>query len=121
MADSVPFAQSVLASLRTGLLAVSADGAIEALSDEALRILAASGGADGWLGEPIARLLAGEPELLALVRDAQAGREHPGRAELSLRGPERTIGFTLLPVHEGGALRGAALLFRDLTPFERRG
>jgi nitrogen-specific signal transduction histidine kinase len=34
--------------------------------------------------------------------------------------PARTIGFTLLSVFEpSGAVRGAAMVFRDLTPFER--
>jgi signal transduction histidine kinase len=115
-----PYAECLLASLRTGLLAVDAAGRIEAVSPEALRILDRGGDPDPWRSEPVEELLAGEPELLALVREAQSGRDQPSRAELGLRSRDRTIGFTLIPVREDeGPPRGAALLFRDLTPFER--
>ena len=63
--------------------------------------------------------------LVALLGEALRGHELPPRAELEIvlaGGCERRpIGFTLVPVRDGaGALRGAALLFRDLTPFERQ-
>jgi signal transduction histidine kinase len=76
------------------------------------------------LGRPVAQVLAGRPEVVALLESALDGRERPGRAELRLRSaddPEPfTLGYTLLPVRDReGTVRGSAMLFRDLTPFER--
>jgi signal transduction histidine kinase len=112
-------------SLRTGLVAVERGGAVAACSPEAARVLGAPGTEADWLGRPAAALLADQPELLALLECALRGHEGPPRAELRLReGPgreARTIGYTLVTVRDGaGELQGAALLFRDLTPFERR-
>ncbi len=92
------------------------DGRLEVVSDEGLRVLGRPGDPSVWVGRAAGELLAEEPELLGLLGEALAGRDHPPRAELSLAGSGRTIGFTLLPLRDGG---GAALLFKDLTPFER--
>jgi signal transduction histidine kinase len=70
------------------------------------------------LGELATDVLAGQPEVLAQLEAARAGRAAP-RAELTLRAPGgavHTIGFTALPV----ASDGAAILFRDLTPIEQQ-
>ncbi|MBM4384852.1 MAG: hypothetical protein FJ091_15980 [Deltaproteobacteria bacterium] len=109
------FAHALLLSLRSGLVAVDAGGRVAAISAEAARLL----GITPRLGAPVAEALAGQPEVLAQLEAARAGRAAP-RAELSLRdaaGEARTIGFTALPVASGGA----AILFRDLTPIERQG
>jgi signal transduction histidine kinase len=107
------FAHALLLSLRSGLIAVDADGRVAAISAEAARLL----GVTPRLGEPVASLLAAQPEVFAQLEAARLGRPAP-RSELTLRGPEgevRTIGYTALPVANGGA----AILFRDLTPIER--
>ncbi len=118
-AAEAEFAARVLRSLRSGLLAADGEGRIRALSEAALDILGRPGRAGPWLGRRVAELLDGEPELLALLHGAREGRDHPMRAELGLRRSGRRIGFTLLPVvGEPGLACGAALLFRDLAPFE---
>jgi len=76
------------------------------------------------LGRPVAELLARQPALRALLAEGQRGHELPSRAELELTFPggreSRPIGFTLVSVRDAaGTPRGAALLFRDLTSFER--
>ena len=114
----------LLGSLRTGLLAVDAAGRLVRLSPEVARVLEL-GEVAAHLGRPAAEVLAAHASLVALLHEALKGHELPPRAELELvlaGGRERRpIGFTLVPVREaGGALRGAALLFRDLTPFERQ-
>ncbi len=109
----------LLQSVRTGLLAVDDAGILCEVSPEALDILRIQGTPESWLGEPASRLLAPEPELLDLLAEAMAGRAHAGRSELRLQSEPRRIGFTLVSVHdERGEGQGAALLFRDLTPFE---
>jgi signal transduction histidine kinase len=117
------FASWLLGSLRTGLLAVDEAGRVALISPEAVRVLELGDQAPP-LGRPASEVLAPHPALLALLAEAQRGHELPSRAELELvlgGGRERRpIGFTLVPVRDrAGSPRGAALLFRDLTPFER--
>ena len=107
------FAHALLLSLRTGLIAVDGDGRVAAISAEAARLLSVP----SRLGEPVASVLAAQPEVLAQLEAARLGRPAP-RSELTLVGPGgelHTIGYTALPVANGGA----AVLFRDLTPIER--
>jgi signal transduction histidine kinase len=114
LVQDAAFAHALLLSLRSGLVAVDADGRIAAISAEAARLL----GVSPRLGEPAAVALATQPEVLAQLEAARAGRPAP-RAELALRGPggeAHTIGYTAVPVSSGGA----AVLFRDLTPIERQ-
>ncbi|MGH7288247.1 MAG: two-component system sensor histidine kinase NtrB [Myxococcota bacterium] len=118
------FASWLLGSLRTGLIAVDAEGRLVQLSPEAARVLEL-GEVEAQLGRAAAEVLHPHASLVALLGEALRGHELPPRAELEIvlaGGCERRpIGFTLVPVRDGtGALRGAALLFRDLTPFERQ-
>jgi signal transduction histidine kinase len=119
------FAQWLVASLGSGLVAIDAGGALQALNAAAQRILGAPAGPPAaWLGRDFREVLAARPQLVALLEDALDGRERPSRAELVLDGRDgegpRTIGFTLLTLRDPlGAVRGAAIQFRDLAPFER--
>jgi signal transduction histidine kinase len=121
------FASALLDSLRSGLLAVDAGGVVTALSLEGARILGLEPPEPApWLGRDLGDALAEHPRLAALLREALGGQELPSRAELVLDRAAwevpRTIGFTLITVRRGGgAVAGAAVLFRDLTPIERRG
>ena len=119
------FSSWLVGSLRTGLLAVDEEGCVALISPEAVRVLELGDPAP-QVGRPAAEVLAPHPALLTLLAEGQKGHELPSRAELELvlaGGRERRpIGFTLVPVRDPhGLSRGAALLFRDLTPFERQG
>jgi signal transduction histidine kinase len=115
------FARWLVASLGSGLVAIDGAGRVAACSAEALPLVAAAADPGEVLGRPCAELLARHPSLVRALLDAAGGREAPGRAELALEGPEpRRIGFRVLTVRDpAGRPAGAALLFRDLTPFER--
>ncbi len=130
-ADAIaPFAHWLLDSLGSALVAVDADARLVLLNGEALRILASQHPAEeenlrrAAAGRPCAEVLATQPTLCARLLDALHGGECPGRAELVLEseGPEAaTIGYSLVAIRDPeGAIRGAALQFRDLTPIERR-
>lgn len=112
-------------SLRSGLVAIDAQGAVVGLSPEARRILGCPEDTlESLLGRPCEEVLASQPTLVARLREALDGRERASRAELVLDPvdghPARTIGFTLIPVRDSSeVVRGAAVVFRDLTPFER--
>ena len=111
--------------MRSGLVAIDADARVVGLSSEARRILGCpEGPLEALLGRPCQEVLAAQPAVLAGLRGALDGRDRASRAELVLAPvngrPARTIGFTLLCVRDpSGAARGAAMVFRDLTPFER--
>jgi signal transduction histidine kinase len=119
------FARWMIGSMRSGLVAIDADARVVGLSSEARRILGCpEGRLETLLGRPCQEVLAAQPAVLAGLRGALDGRDRPSRAELVLAPvngrPARTIGFTLLCVRDpSGAARGAAIVFRDLTPFER--
>jgi signal transduction histidine kinase len=118
------FARCLVSSMGSGLVAVDLEGRIVALSGGAHRLLGAEVEFEGSLGRPCLQVLSAQPGLARLLLDAASGREIPPRAELLLDGApggeRRRIGFTVIPVSdELGGLCGAALLFRDLTPYER--
>ena len=111
--------------MRSGLVAIDAEGKVVGLSSEARRILGCpEGPLETLIGRPCQEVLAAQPAVAARLREALDGKDRPSRAELVLAPvggrPARTIGFTLLTVRDPcEAVRGAAMVFRDLTPFER--
>lgn len=125
MQRATEFSNWLVGALRCGVIAVDESGCVSVMNAEARSILGEHSQALGdSLGLPVREVLMEHPAVARLLEEGLEGREPPSRAELSLAGragaPERTIGFTLAPVRdESQAVRGAALLFRDLTPFER--
>ncbi|MDJ0870000.1 MAG: ATP-binding protein [Myxococcota bacterium] len=117
------FAGWLVGSIRSGLVAVDRDGAIAALNADAARLLGATLPPQAVLGRPVGEVLAAQPAVARLLLAALDGRERASRAELALEpgaGPPLTIGYTIGPVRDAdGAVRGAVLQFRDLTPYER--
>jgi len=120
------FAVDLLASLRAGLVAVDVAGRVSALNREAAELLGTPGAdPEECLGLDCREVLAAQPRMAGLLLDCLAGQELPPRLELELQpmrgvGP-RTVGLTVMPVRDAlERLRGAAVLFRDLTPFEEQ-
>jgi signal transduction histidine kinase len=113
------FAPWLLGSLRAGLVAIDADGAVRFANAAAAAMLRLEGDAIP-IGADCRGVFAGAPVVAEVLLAAAAGRSAPGRAELTLDGGARTVGFSAEPVRdERGAIRGALLLFRDLQPLER--
>jgi nitrogen-specific signal transduction histidine kinase len=120
-----PFEDWILSSLTSGIVAIDAEGRLVAFNRGAQRILGCAGepGTEP-LGRDCREVLRGQPTVARLLLESLDGRAPLSRAELVLDGAAGrlagTIGFTLAPVRDGdGRVRGAAMLFRDLTPFER--
>jgi signal transduction histidine kinase len=118
-------AQWILTSMSSGVVAIDAQGAVAMLNPGAQRILGCPKGEPGEiLGKHCLDALAAQPAIARLLLSTLDGRAALSRAELVLEGAqgrlESTIGFTLTPVRDANAeVCGAAILFRDLTPFER--
>ena len=119
------FAGWVLGSMRSGLVAVDTAKRLAALNPGAQRILGCPEGAPAAaLGRDAREALRRQPTVAHLLLEGLDGRERPSRAELALEPtgdrPACTIGFTLTAVRDpAGGVRGAAIFFRDLTPYER--
>jgi signal transduction histidine kinase len=119
------FEEWILGSLTSGIVAIDRAGCLVALNAGAQRILGCPGGdIAAAIGADCREALRGQPAVARLLLDTLDGRAPLSRAELVLDGERgrrpSTIGFTLAPVRdERGEVRGAAILFRDLTPFER--
>ncbi len=111
--------------MSSGVVAIDAEGAVVMLNPGAQRILGCpEGEPSDAFGKPCREVLALQPTVARLLLETLDGRAALSRAELVLEGVrgelESTIGFTLTPVRDPeGAVRGAAIIFRDLTPFER--
>ncbi len=119
------FEEWILGSLTSGILAIDQDGCLVTLNAGAQRILGCPPGEPhGAIGRDCREVLRSQPGLARLLLDALDGRAPLSRAELVLEGGAgrfaSTIGFTQAPVRDAaGGVRGAAILFRDLTPLER--
>jgi PAS domain S-box-containing protein len=118
------FAARVWEHSTSGICAVDARGSLVMINAAARRTL---GGAcaTAEIGVPCEQALADYPSLAKLLREALAGRPALSRAELSAErsdGESRVLGLSLtaLPGPDG-AIGGAAVVFRDLTPIERSG
>ncbi len=111
--------------MRSGLVAVDTAKRLAALNEGAQQILGCpEGDPAAALGLDAREALRRQPTVAGLLLEGLDGRDRPSRAELTLEAvgdrPARTIGFTLTAVRDSlGAVRGAAIFFRDLTPYER--
>lgn len=125
-----PFAHWLLDSLGSGLIAIDTDAKLVSLNGEAVRILVSQHPEIEEFfrvpldGRPCREVLATQPALCGQLEEALRGVECPGRVELRLESAGQqaaTIGYSLATIRDPqGAIRGAAIQFRDLTPIERR-
>jgi len=121
------FAAWLLDSLSAGVVTVDQAARVVSFNPAAGRILGVADDARAPGGD-CRKALARHPELLRLLQETLERESPVSRAELVLESLEAfepgggtTIGLTLSPVRDpAGQVRGAALLFRDLAPVERR-
>ena len=115
----------ILGSMTSGIIGIDTAGVVVSLNEGARRILACPRGAlADAVGRPCRDVLAGQPAVARLLIETLERESPLSRAELELEGVSdslrHTIGFSLTPVHDpAGQVRGAAIIFRDLTSLER--
>ena len=113
------FFRHIVAGMRNGVLAVTRDGTLALMNDEAYRIFdLAARTAD--LGSPMADVLREHPEIVRVLNGVFDLELPPNRVELRLRPSGRVIGYTLAHVRDDhGDVTGAAMFFKDLTRVEQ--
>jgi signal transduction histidine kinase len=109
----------MVSSMRNAVLAITTQGAIAVMNEEACRILAVSPDTDS-LGRPYHDVLRPHLDVVRTLASAFELSHLPNRAELRLKATGKVIGYTLSRVcDEQGAVTGAALFFKDLTRVEQ--
>jgi signal transduction histidine kinase len=113
------FFRDMVASMRNGVLAVTRDGGVAVMNDEAYRIFGlVPDVAD--IGRPFADVLRVHPDMVRVISSAFELSHLPNRVELRLKSTGRVIGYTLAHIRdEIGEVIGAALFFKDLTHVEQ--
>ncbi len=113
------FFRDMVASMRNGVLAVTRDGAVAVMNDEAYRIFGLTPDEDD-IGRPYADVLRVHPDMVRVIASTFELSHLPNRVELRLKSTGRVIGYTLSHIRdERGDVAGAALFFKDLTRVEQ--
>jgi signal transduction histidine kinase len=113
------FFRDMVASMRNGVLAVTRDGAVAVMNDEAYRIFGLRPDLDD-IGRPWVDVLRSHPDMVRVIASAFELSHLPNRVELRLKSTGRVIGYTLAHIRdEIGEVTGAALFFKDLTHVEQ--
>ena len=118
--DIATLERTLVGSLQSGLLLLDAAGEVLALNAVGARLL---GVEPPEPGRPLEEVLAGRPELLALLTEAVAHGRELQRQEVTLgrAGGAVTLGLSVHPLRRGdGAARGFLVLFADLTEARRQ-
>src|SRR5439155_8079276 len=117
VADDV-FFRHIVAGMRNGVLAITREGAIALMNDEAYRIFGLEPQPHD-LGRTFVEVLRTQPELVRVLADVFDRNLLPNRVELRLKSG-RVIGYTLAHVkNDRGEITGAAIFFKDLTHVEQ--
>ena len=113
------FFRDMVTSMRNGVLAVTREGALAVINDEAYRIFGLTPD-PGDMGRPYAEVLRTHADIVRVIASAFELSHLPNRVELRLKATGRVIGYTLSHVrNEAGEVSGAALFFKDLTRVEQ--
>ena len=105
--------------MRNGVLAVTRNGTVAEINDEALRIFQLKRTAK-TAGRPFTEVLAKHPDIIRVLHSAFELSHLPNRAELRLRSTGKVIGYTLSHVTDDrGRNQGVVIFFKDLTKVEQ--
>jgi signal transduction histidine kinase len=113
------FFRHIVAGMRNGVLAVTRDGRMALINDEAYRIFGITP-RPGDLGRPMTEVLRVHPDIVRVLSGVFELHHLPNRAEMRLKQSERVIGYTLALVrNDAQELVGVAMFFKDLTRVEQ--
>jgi signal transduction histidine kinase len=113
------FFRFIVSGMRNGVLAITRNGALALINDEACRIFGLEGN-PGDLGQPLSWVLKDHPDVVRVLNSVFELNHPPNRVELRLRPTGKVIGYTLAHVcNDAGDVVGAAMFFKDLTRVEQ--
>jgi len=113
------FFRQIVTNMRNGVLAITRDGRLAVINDEAYRVFGITREASD-IGQPAAAILKAHPEVFRALTGAFELHHLPNRAEMRLKPKNKVIGYTLALVRDdSGEVTGAAMFFKDLTRVER--
>ncbi len=113
------FFRHIVAGMRNAVLAITRNGRLALINDEAYRIFGIAPRADD-LGKPIAVVLKDHPDVVGVLAGVFDLHHVPNRVEMRLKPQQKVIGYTLSLVRNDDAVVvGAAMFFKDLTRVEQ--
>src|SRR5215216_6047824 len=113
------FFRHIVAGMRNGVLAITWDGTLALINDEAYRIFGTRPRKSD-LGTPLAEVLTDHPDVVRVLMSAFDLHLLPNRVEMRLKPSNKVIGYTLAFVRsDDGTVIGAAMFFKDLTRVEQ--
>jgi nitrogen-specific signal transduction histidine kinase len=112
------FFRQVVLSMRNGVLAVTRDGTLAVINDEAYRIFNLK--RDRYdIGRPYTEVLRAHPDMIRVIAGAFELDHLPNRVEMRLKSGQ-VIGYTLSRVFgDAGQPAGVTIFFKDLTRVEQ--
>jgi len=113
------FFRQIVTGMRNGVLAITRDGRLAVINDEAYRVFGLTA-SPADIGQPAASVVRAHPEVIRTLTAAFELHHLPNRAEMRLKPQNQVIGYTLALIrNDEGEPTGAAMFFKDLTRVER--
>src|SRR5688500_5413817 len=113
------FFRHIVSGMRNAVLAMTRDGRLALINDEAYRVFGITRHPDD-LGQPVATVLKAHPDVVRVLTGVFDLHHLPNRVEMRLKPQNKVIGYTLALVrNDEGAVVGAAMFFKDLTRVEQ--
>jgi two-component system, NtrC family, sensor histidine kinase AtoS len=113
------FFRHIVSGMRNGVLAITRDGTLALINEEAYRIFGVTP-RDADLGAPVGEVLTAHPDVVQVLTNAFSVHLLPNRVEMRLKPSNKVIGYTLALVRDdAGDVAGAAMFFKDLTRVEQ--
>jgi len=113
------FFRHIVSGMRNGVLAITREGRLALINDEAYRIFGVSSQADD-VGRPIGAVLKDHPDVVRVLTGVFDLHLLPNRVEMRLKPSNKVIGYTVTFVpDDAGQVVGAAMFFKDLTRVEQ--
>jgi signal transduction histidine kinase len=113
------FFRHMVSGMRNGVLAISRDGRLALINDDAYRVFGIVPDPDD-LGQPVATVLKAHPDVVRVLAGVFDLHHLPNRVEMRLKPQNKVIGYTLAHIRDdAGEVVGAAMFFKDLTRVEQ--
>jgi signal transduction histidine kinase len=93
------FFRQIVTNMRNGVLAITRDGRLAVINDEAYRVFGITREASD-IGQPAAAILKAHPEVFRALTGAFELHHLPNRAEMRLKPKNKVIGYTLALVRD---------------------